>query len=110
MLQLLNKDVGQMNMGSTGLFTDGEAYERMMGRWSRVVGEAFLAPAQDNERLGGASKSKISSFDCCRWIVAINPFDRLERPIGAPGRHVGVSRDLLRTIRQMKTNLVVSCQ
>jgi SAM-dependent methyltransferase len=24
------------------LFTDGEAYERLMGRWSRVVGEAFL--------------------------------------------------------------------
>jgi ubiquinone/menaquinone biosynthesis C-methylase UbiE len=24
------------------LFTDGEAYERMMGRWSRRVGEAFL--------------------------------------------------------------------
>jgi ubiquinone/menaquinone biosynthesis C-methylase UbiE len=25
------------------LFTDGEAYERMMGRWSRLVGETFLA-------------------------------------------------------------------
>jgi SAM-dependent methyltransferase len=24
------------------LFTDGEAYERLMGRWSRIVGEAFL--------------------------------------------------------------------
>jgi SAM-dependent methyltransferase len=24
------------------LFTDGEAYERMMGRWSRLVAEAFL--------------------------------------------------------------------
>ena len=24
------------------LFSDGEAYERMMGRWSRMVGEAFL--------------------------------------------------------------------
>lgn len=24
------------------LFTDGKAYERRMGRWSRVVGEAFL--------------------------------------------------------------------
>jgi ubiquinone/menaquinone biosynthesis C-methylase UbiE len=24
------------------LFTDGEAYERRMGRWSRMVGEAFL--------------------------------------------------------------------
>ena len=25
------------------LFTDGEAYERMMGRWSRLAGETFLA-------------------------------------------------------------------
>jgi len=24
------------------LFTDGEAYERLMGRWSRLVAEAFL--------------------------------------------------------------------
>src|SRR5262245_13492836 len=24
------------------LFTDGEAYERLMGRWSRLVGTAFL--------------------------------------------------------------------
>lgn len=24
------------------LFTDGESYERLMGRWSRLVGEAFL--------------------------------------------------------------------
>ena len=30
-------------MGSAdNLFTDGEAYERMMGRWSRLVGEPFL--------------------------------------------------------------------
>jgi ubiquinone/menaquinone biosynthesis C-methylase UbiE len=30
-------------MGSADkLFTDGEAYERMMGRWSRVAGEPFL--------------------------------------------------------------------
>jgi ubiquinone/menaquinone biosynthesis C-methylase UbiE len=27
---------------TTSFFTDGEAYERMMGRWSRVAGEAFL--------------------------------------------------------------------
>lgn len=25
------------------LFTDGKAYERLMGRWSRLVGQAFLA-------------------------------------------------------------------
>lgn len=27
---------------SRGFFTDGEAYERMMGRWSRAAGEVFL--------------------------------------------------------------------
>jgi ubiquinone/menaquinone biosynthesis C-methylase UbiE len=30
-------------MDKAELFTDGEAYERMMGRWSRHVGETFLA-------------------------------------------------------------------
>jgi ubiquinone/menaquinone biosynthesis C-methylase UbiE len=30
-------------MDKTALFTDGEAYERMMGRWSRVASETFLA-------------------------------------------------------------------
>jgi len=30
-----------MNQGST-LFDDGAAYERMMGRWSRMVGEKFV--------------------------------------------------------------------
>jgi ubiquinone/menaquinone biosynthesis C-methylase UbiE len=28
---------------AASLFTDGEAYERRMGRWSRLVGEVFLA-------------------------------------------------------------------
>jgi SAM-dependent methyltransferase len=32
-----------MHMGHADkLFTDGEAYERLMGRWSRLVGESFL--------------------------------------------------------------------
>lgn len=30
-------------MDKAELFTDGQAYERMMGRWSRLVGETFLA-------------------------------------------------------------------
>ena len=25
-----------------GFFTDGDAYERLMGRWSRAAGETFL--------------------------------------------------------------------
>jgi len=29
-------------IGITNIFTDGKAYERMMGRWSRLVGEQFL--------------------------------------------------------------------
>jgi SAM-dependent methyltransferase len=43
MLYPVKKDMGQMQMGKTKLFTDGEAYERMMGRWSRLVSETFLA-------------------------------------------------------------------
>lgn len=27
---------------ASGMFTDGKAYERMMGRWSRLVGDLFL--------------------------------------------------------------------
>jgi SAM-dependent methyltransferase len=34
---------GALWMDKAELFTDGEAYERMMGRWSRLVGEIFLA-------------------------------------------------------------------
>ena len=35
-------DMGRIHMDKAELFTDGEAYERMMGRWSRLVGETFL--------------------------------------------------------------------
>ena len=31
-----------MNVPETNLFTDGKAYERLMGRWSQVVGVKFL--------------------------------------------------------------------
>lgn len=31
-----------MSEAGSRLFTDGESYERLMGRWSRLVGEAFL--------------------------------------------------------------------
>ena len=33
------------------LFTDGAAYERLMGRWSRKVGEVFLGWLEAPERL-----------------------------------------------------------
>ena len=32
------------------LFSDGEVYERLMGRWSRLVGKAFLAWLGREER------------------------------------------------------------
>ena len=35
--------MGRIRMDKAELFTDGEAYERMMGRWSRLVSETFLA-------------------------------------------------------------------
>src|SRR6516164_3399108 len=35
--------MGRIHMDKAELFTDGEAYERMMGRWSRLVSETFLA-------------------------------------------------------------------
>lgn len=39
-----SRPVGQILAGEKPdkLFTDGEAYERFMGRWSRLVAEAFL--------------------------------------------------------------------
>jgi ubiquinone/menaquinone biosynthesis C-methylase UbiE len=27
---------------TTSFFTDGQAYERLMGRWSRTAGEVFI--------------------------------------------------------------------
>ena len=35
--------MGRIRVDKAELFTDGEAYERMMGRWSRLAGETFLA-------------------------------------------------------------------
>ena len=29
-------------MSEANIFTDGVAYERLMGRWSRLVGQEFL--------------------------------------------------------------------
>jgi SAM-dependent methyltransferase len=34
--------MGLVHMDKAELFTDGEAYEQLMGRWSRLVGERFL--------------------------------------------------------------------
>ena len=40
---LLGIGANEVHMGKAEkLFTDGEAYERLMGRWSRLVGETFL--------------------------------------------------------------------
>jgi SAM-dependent methyltransferase len=34
--------MGPIHVDKAKLFTDGEAYERLMGRWSRLAGERFL--------------------------------------------------------------------
>jgi ubiquinone/menaquinone biosynthesis C-methylase UbiE len=36
------KNRGKHMAEATSLFTDGQAYERLMGRWSRAAGEVFL--------------------------------------------------------------------
>jgi ubiquinone/menaquinone biosynthesis C-methylase UbiE len=33
---------GQYMAEASSFFTDGQAYERLMGRWSRAIGEVFL--------------------------------------------------------------------
>jgi ubiquinone/menaquinone biosynthesis C-methylase UbiE len=36
------KSVGKRMVETTNYYTDGQAYERLMGRWSRAAGEIFL--------------------------------------------------------------------
>jgi SAM-dependent methyltransferase len=71
-------------MDKTELFTDGEAYERMMGRWSRLVGETFLAwlgPPKGLRWLdvgcgnGAFTEEIIARYDPAA-VVAIDPSDQ----------------------------------
>jgi ubiquinone/menaquinone biosynthesis C-methylase UbiE len=64
-------------------FTDGEAYERMMGRWSRPVGETFLAWLDPPKGLrwldvgcgNGAFTEEIIARCDPATVVAIDPSD-----------------------------------
>ena len=65
------------------LFTDGEAYERLMGRWSRLVGEGFLDWLDVPKGLrwldvgcgNGAFTEEIVSRCVPSMVIAIDPSD-----------------------------------
>ena len=65
------------------LFSDGEVYERLMGRWSRLVGKAFLAWLDPAKRLqwldvgcgNGAFTEEIIAYCAPTTVVAIDPSD-----------------------------------
>jgi ubiquinone/menaquinone biosynthesis C-methylase UbiE len=65
------------------LFSDGEVYERLMGRWSRLVGKEFLAwldPAKHLQWLdvgcgNGAFTEEIVARCSPAKVVAIDPSD-----------------------------------
>src|SRR3974390_2706536 len=67
--------------GADKLFADGEAYERMMGRWSRLVGEAFLEWVEVPKGLrwldlgcgNGAFTEEIIARCAPAAVVAIDP-------------------------------------
>jgi SAM-dependent methyltransferase len=75
--------MARMHMNKTELFTDGEAYERMMGRWSRLVGETFLAWLDPPKGLrwldvgcgNGAFTEEIIARCDPATVVAIDPSD-----------------------------------
>jgi len=63
------------------LFSDGVVYERLMGRWSRLVGKAFLAWLDPPKRLqwldvgcgNGAFTEEIIAYCAPTMVVAIDP-------------------------------------
>jgi len=72
---------GASNMDKAELFTDGEAYERMMGRWSRLVGQTFLAWLDPPKGLrwldvgcgNGAFTEEIIARCAPATVIAIDP-------------------------------------
>jgi hypothetical protein len=65
----LRWDLSRVYMGEPDkLFTDGEAYERLMGRWSRIAAEAFLDwlnPAKNLRWLDvGCGNGAFTGTDC----------------------------------------------
>jgi hypothetical protein len=59
----------------SSLFDDGKAYERLMGRWSRVVGEKFLDWITPEKHLG--------------WIDAFSGRTQMSALIGSSGADAG---------------------
>ena len=65
------------------LFTDGEAYERLMGRWSRLVGEVFLGWLDFPKNLrwldvgcgNGAFTEELIAHCAPAAVIAIDPSD-----------------------------------
>jgi ubiquinone/menaquinone biosynthesis C-methylase UbiE len=65
------------------LFSDGEAYEKLMGRWSRLVGKEFLAWLDPPKHLqwldvgcgNGAFTEEIIAHCAPAKVVAIDPSD-----------------------------------
>jgi SAM-dependent methyltransferase len=70
-----------MQMEKVELFTDGQAYERMMGRWSRLIGETFLDWLDIPKGLrwldvgcgNGAFTEEIIARSAPATVVAIDP-------------------------------------
>jgi ubiquinone/menaquinone biosynthesis C-methylase UbiE len=91
------------------LFTDGQAYERLMGRWSSVVGKVFLdwLDAPTNRRWldvgcgNGAFTEQL--FACCapEAVIAIDPSDdqlayaRVRPGVSAADFRLGDAQNLL---------------
>ena len=63
-------------MDKAELFTDGEAYERMMGRWSRLVGETFPRPGSTVQRAFDGSMSAVATAPSQREFLLAVPLPR----------------------------------
>jgi ubiquinone/menaquinone biosynthesis C-methylase UbiE len=65
------------------LFSDGEVYERLMGRWSRLAGKTFLAWLDTPKNLqwldvgcgNGAFTEELIAHSAPATVVAIDPSD-----------------------------------
>ena len=81
------------------LFVDGEAYERRMGRWTRLAGEAFLNWLDVPTGLqwldvgcGSGAFTEVLTARCLpAKVVAIDLPFRAARGVGAIARRRGVS-------------------